>query len=185
MLRVLKWTYSMRTKNTLFNLLIRETSQFLCYERLLNLTYVAYKNAFSRKMQFWSLCYTVVSYQAPFRLSIGNKLLDIKPNIGEYQSVVWNIRNFGNSLDMQCALSDSVPIKESENGYTLKIQRLHRIRQDLYLDTVWSVKPVLWLSLNDFWKDSEKCLISTFQPLVCRRSVFKMQNITTLFCIIL
>ena len=59
-----------RTKNTLFNLLIRETSQFLCYERLLNLTYVAYKNTFFRKMQFWSLCYTVVSYQALFRLSV-------------------------------------------------------------------------------------------------------------------
>ena len=34
------------------------------------MTYVAYKNAFSRKMQFWSNCYTVVSYQTPFRLSV-------------------------------------------------------------------------------------------------------------------
>ena len=36
-------TALLKTKDTLFNLLIRETSQFLCYERLLNLTYVAYK----------------------------------------------------------------------------------------------------------------------------------------------
>ena len=57
----------LKTKNTLFNLLIRETSQFLRYERLLNMTYVAYKNAFSREMQFWSHCYTVVSYQALFK----------------------------------------------------------------------------------------------------------------------
>ena len=28
------------------------------------------KNAFFRKMQFWSHCYTVVSYQALFRLSV-------------------------------------------------------------------------------------------------------------------
>ena len=28
------------------------------------------KNAFFRKMQFWSYCYTVVSYQALFRLSV-------------------------------------------------------------------------------------------------------------------
>ena len=67
---LLNETVLLETKRTLFNLLIRETSQFLCYERLLNMTYVAYKNAFSRKMQFWSNCYTVVSYQAPFRLSV-------------------------------------------------------------------------------------------------------------------
>ena len=42
-------TVLLKTKNTLFNVLIMETSQFLCYERLLNLTYVAYKNAFSAK----------------------------------------------------------------------------------------------------------------------------------------
>ena len=28
------------------------------------------KNAFFREMQFWSHCYTVVSYQALFRLSV-------------------------------------------------------------------------------------------------------------------
>ena len=60
----------LKTKNTFFNLLIRETSQFLCYERLLNLTYVAYKNALFCKMKFWSHCYTVVSYQALLRLSV-------------------------------------------------------------------------------------------------------------------
>ena len=67
---LLNETVLLETKNTLFNLLIRETSQFLCYERLLNMTYVAYKNAVFRKMQFWSHCYTVVSYQALFRLSV-------------------------------------------------------------------------------------------------------------------
>ena len=59
-----------RTKSTLFNLLIRKASNFLCYERLLNMTYVAYKNAFFREMQFWWHCNTVVSYQALFRLSV-------------------------------------------------------------------------------------------------------------------
>ena len=33
----------LNTKSKLFNLLIRKTSKFLCYERLLNMTYVAYK----------------------------------------------------------------------------------------------------------------------------------------------
>ena len=60
----------MKTKSTLFNLLIRETSHVLCYERLLNMTYVANKNAVFREMQFWSRCYTVVSYKALFRLSV-------------------------------------------------------------------------------------------------------------------
>ena len=32
-------------------------------------TYVAYKNAFFLKMQLWSHCYTVVSYQELYRLS--------------------------------------------------------------------------------------------------------------------
>ena len=63
-------TVLLKTKSTLFNLLIRETSHFLCYEKLLNMTYVAYKNAFFREMQFWSHCYTVVSYQSLFRLSV-------------------------------------------------------------------------------------------------------------------
>ena len=67
---LLNETFLLKTKNTLFNLLIRETSQFLCYERLLNLTYVTYKNEIFCKMQFWSHCYTVVSYQALFRLSV-------------------------------------------------------------------------------------------------------------------
>ena len=67
---LLNETVLLKTKSTLFNLLIGETSEFLFYERLLNMTYVAYKNAFPRKMQFWSHCYTVVSYQALFRLSV-------------------------------------------------------------------------------------------------------------------
>ena len=60
----------LKTKNTFFNLLIRETSHILCYKRLLNLTCVAYKNAIYCEMQFWLHCYTVVSNQALFRLSV-------------------------------------------------------------------------------------------------------------------
>ena len=60
----------LKTKITLFNLLIRNTSKFLCYERLLNMTIVACKKCIFREMQFWSHCYTVVSYQALFRLSV-------------------------------------------------------------------------------------------------------------------
>ena len=40
---LLNETVLLKTKSTIFNLLIRETSQFLCNERLLNMTYVAYK----------------------------------------------------------------------------------------------------------------------------------------------
>ena len=47
---LLNETVLLKTKSTLFNLLIRETSHFLCYERLLNMTYVAYKKCiFSAK----------------------------------------------------------------------------------------------------------------------------------------
>ena len=67
---LLNETVLLNTKNTLFNLLIRETPEFLCFERLLNLTYVAHKNAFFADR---SHCYTVVSYQALFRLLV-NKI---------------------------------------------------------------------------------------------------------------
>ena len=67
---LLNETVLLKTNSTLFNLLIREESHFQCYERLLNMTYVAYKSAFFREMQFWLHCYTVVSYQALFRLSV-------------------------------------------------------------------------------------------------------------------
>ena len=46
---LLNETVLLKTKSTLFYLLIRETSHFLCCERLLNMTYVANKNAFSAK----------------------------------------------------------------------------------------------------------------------------------------
>ena len=48
---LLNETVLLETKSPLFNFLIRETSQFLCYERLLNMTYVAYK-----KMHFFAKC---------------------------------------------------------------------------------------------------------------------------------
>ena len=66
---LLNETVLLKTKSTLFNLFISENSQFLCYEKLLNMTYVAYKNALFREMQFWSHCYTVISYKVLFRLS--------------------------------------------------------------------------------------------------------------------
>ena len=69
-MNLLNETVLLKTKSKLFELLIRDTSQFLCYERLLNMTYVAYKKCIFREMQFWSRCYTVVSYQALFRLSV-------------------------------------------------------------------------------------------------------------------
>ena len=67
---LLNETVLLKTKSTLFNLLIKETSQFQSFERLLNMTYEAYKNGLFREMQFWSHCHTVVSYQALFRLSV-------------------------------------------------------------------------------------------------------------------
>ena len=67
---LLNETVLLKTKSTLFSLLIRETLHFLCYERLLNMTYVAYKKCIFREMQFWLHCFTVVSYHALFRLSV-------------------------------------------------------------------------------------------------------------------
>ena len=48
---LLNETVLLKTKRTLFNLLVKETSQILCYERLLNMTNVAYK-----KMHFSAKC---------------------------------------------------------------------------------------------------------------------------------
>ena len=90
---LLNETVLLKTKSTLFNLLIRETSQFLCNERLLNMTYVAYKNAFFREMQFWSHCYTVVSHQALLRLSV-YKILAVYLS-GAKNVCFCTIRDFG------------------------------------------------------------------------------------------
>ena len=92
-MNLLNETALLETKSTLYNLLIRETSQCLCYERLLNMTYVAYKNAFSREMQFWSHCYTVVSYQALLRLSV-YKILAVYLS-GAKNVCFCTIRDFG------------------------------------------------------------------------------------------
>ena len=100
-------TVLLKTKITLFNLLIRETSQFLCYERLLNMTYVTYKNAFFREMQFWSHCYTVVSYQALFRLSV-YKIQAVYLS-GAKNVCFFTIRDFGSPSIMQ-----SLNIKDSK-----------------------------------------------------------------------
>ena len=56
----------LKTKSTLFNLLIRKYAMKYC------LTWHMWhtKNPFFHEMQFWSHCYTVVSYQALFRLSV-------------------------------------------------------------------------------------------------------------------
>ena len=55
MFQVLKWvineTILLKGKNTLFNILIREISEFLCYERLLNSAHAAYK-----KIHFTAKC---------------------------------------------------------------------------------------------------------------------------------
>ena len=83
----------LKTKYTLLNLLIRETSLFLCYERLLNLTYVAYNDAFFREMQFWSHRYTVASYQALFRPSVYK--IQAVYLLGAKYSCFCTIRDFG------------------------------------------------------------------------------------------
>ena len=93
----------LKTKSTLFNLLIKETSQFLCYERLLNMTYVAYKNAFFREMQFWSHCYTVISYQALIRLSV-YKISAVYLS-GAKNVCFCTIRDFGSPTTTYCPLS--------------------------------------------------------------------------------
>ena len=91
-------TVLLKTKSTLFNLLIRETSHLLCYERLLNMTYVTNKNAFFRKMQFWSHCYTVVSYKALFRLSL-YKIPAVYLS-GAKNVCFCTIRNFGSPTNL-------------------------------------------------------------------------------------
>ena len=56
---LLNETVLLKAKSTLFNLFIRETSQFLCYERLPNVTYVAYKKCiFPRNAILVALLYS-------------------------------------------------------------------------------------------------------------------------------
>ena len=105
---LLNETVLLKTKKTLFNLLIRETSQFLCYERLLNITYVAYKNAFFREMQFWSHCYTVVSYPALFRLSV-YKFPAVYLS-GAKNVCFCTIRDFGSPTSSDSAIPNSLAV---------------------------------------------------------------------------
>ena len=103
---LLNETVLLKTKSTLFNLLIRETSHFLCYERLLNMTYVVNKNAFFREVQFWSHCYTVVSYQALFKLSV-YKIPAVYLS-GAKNVCFCTIRNFGSPTTRCCMIFLSI-----------------------------------------------------------------------------
>ena len=61
------------------------------------MAYVAYKNAFFREMQFWSHCYTVVSYQALFRLSVYK--ISAVYLLGAKNMCFFMIRDFGSPRD--------------------------------------------------------------------------------------
>ena len=64
------------------------------------MTYVAYKNAYFREMQFCSHCYTVVSYQALFRLSV-YKIPAVYLS-GAKNVCFCTIRDFGSPTIMLC-----------------------------------------------------------------------------------
>ena len=70
---LLNKTVLLKAKRTPFNLLIRETSQFLCYERLLNMTYVAYKKCiFPRNAILVALLYSGFISSTILTISIQN-----------------------------------------------------------------------------------------------------------------
>ena len=119
---LLNWTVLLKTESTLFNLLIRETSQFLCFGILLNMTYVAYKNAFFREMQFWSHGYTVVSYQALLRLSVYKT-----PAV--YLSGAKKMCAFARSATLvpRLTLDAIIALKASGRDCTNKNELLHKI----------------------------------------------------------
>ena len=79
---LLNETVLLKAKSTLFNLFMRETSHFLCYERLLNMTYVAYKKCiFPRNAILVALLYSgfisstikTISIQNSIRIPFGCK----------------------------------------------------------------------------------------------------------------
>ena len=122
---LLNETVLLKTISTLFNLLIRETSEFLFYERLLNMTYVTYKNAFSRKMQFWSHCYTVVSYQALFRLSV-YKIPAVYLS-GAKKVCFCTIRVFGSPTTMSSFCSSNIQISYSQIDIVTYVTSCYRL----------------------------------------------------------
>ena len=70
---LLNETVLLKTKRTLFNLLVKETSQFLCYERLLNMTNVAYKKCiFQRNAILVALLYSGFISSTILTISIKN-----------------------------------------------------------------------------------------------------------------
>ena len=63
----------LKTKSTVFNLLIRKILKFLCYKRLLNMTYVAYKKCiFPRNAILVALLYSGFISSTIYTISIQN-----------------------------------------------------------------------------------------------------------------
>ena len=91
----------LKTKSTLFTLLIRETSQFYAMEDCFTWPMWHTKKCIFRKMQFWLHCYTVVSYQALFRLSL-YKIRAVYLS-GAKNVCFCTIRDFGSPTNMQSA----------------------------------------------------------------------------------
>ena len=135
---LLNETVLLKTKSTLFNLLIRETSHFPCYERVLNMTYVAYKNAFFLKMQFWSHCYTAVSYQALFRLSV-YKFPAVYLS-GAKNVCFCTIRDFGSPTIMQRTVKRTFfLVLHSNRKCTAAVKCLSSLNGRIKFYSVWAI----------------------------------------------
>ena len=98
---------------------IMEASQFLCYERLLNMTYVAYKKCIFYEMQFWSHCYTVVSYQALFRLSVYK--IPAVYHSGAKNVCFCTIRDFGSPTNSVCRRGQLRLTSEKKRNFTYNL----------------------------------------------------------------
>ena len=106
----IKWDGSLKAKSTLFNLFIRKTSQFLCYERLLNMTYVAYKKSiFPQNAILVALLYSD-SNQALSRLSVYK--IPAVYLLGAKNVCFCTIRDFGSPTNDHTVYISSIESKD-------------------------------------------------------------------------
>ena len=91
--------------------------------------------------------YILEEWQTSWNNSIGNKLLDIKPTIGEYQSVVRNIRREEVVLARlrlgHTRVTHSYLLQESLIHTYYKVKSIHNVlvatHHSLYVTSFWSV----------------------------------------------
>ena len=102
------------------------------------------KNAFFREMQFWSHCYTVVSYQALFRLSV-YKIPAVYLS-GAKNVCFCTIRDFGSPTNTHRIIS----VEDSSRGQNIMVYIIKLFTKHFVLRIYYKGRYVFNIQLSEY-----------------------------------